>query len=179
MWPARLNAALGFLRVNTSQLENVAESLIAHELMRMGFFVAKPLGDELGADLIAFAEFKDGVRFCRIQCKGRTVRDKRTQVAVPQKYVTPAFVLFLYADLGVGTGHLFCFFSSDIRQWKIAKNGDYTVSITRKLVDGPLQFYRVNDEKMKFLRNLVESATQTGLFHEAVYCVGHGEISFG
>lgn len=165
--------------MNTSQLENVAESLIAHELMRMGFLVAKPLADELGADLIAFADFNDGVRFCRIQCKGRSVGTGNTQIVVPSKYVTPAFVLFLYVNTGVGSGQLFCFFASDIRQWKLGVKGNYALRLSRSIVDGPLQFYRVNDQKMSLLSALVNTASHTGIFHDAVYGVGNGEISFG
>lgn len=154
--------------MNTSQLENVAESLIAHELMRMGFLVAKPLADELGADLLAFADFDDGVRFCRIQCKGRTVK-RNTQITVPSKYVKPAFVVFLYVSLEAGSGQLFCFFASDIRQWEINAKKAYVLNLSRAAVEGRLQFYRFSDEKMKLLNTLVKTASRTGIFHDAVY----------
>ena len=41
-------------------------------LLDAGLLVAKPKFDINGTDLLVFAEMKDGVKFCRIQCKGRS-----------------------------------------------------------------------------------------------------------
>ena len=87
--------------MDTTKLEYTAEDLIAHVLQRSGLLVAKPKFDREGADLLAFAELADGVKFCRIQCKGRTIINSiSTNIKIPKSYVSPSFVLFLFIDSG-------------------------------------------------------------------------------
>ena len=80
--------------MDTAKTEHIAEDLIAHELQKSGILVAKPKFDREGADLLAFLEIADGVKFCRIQCKGRTIIDsKKSNIRIPQSYVSPSFII--------------------------------------------------------------------------------------
>lgn len=78
--------------MDTTKLEYTAEDLIAHTLQRSGILIAKPKFDREGAGLLAFAELADGVKFCRIQCKGRTLIDSNSSIKIPTFYVSPSLV---------------------------------------------------------------------------------------
>ena len=111
--------------MDNSILEYTAEDLIAHKLQRSGILVAKPKFDNIGADLLAFLAVSDGAKFCRIQCKGRTVRNTaESSVNVPCDYVTDGFVLFLFVETGnKDTTLLYCFLANDITEyWKLTKD---------------------------------------------------------
>jgi hypothetical protein len=97
--------------MDTSVMEYTAEDLIAHKLQRGGLLVAKPKFDQEGADLLALLDVADGAKFCRIQCKGRSFGGSpHSSVVVPMRYVTDAFVLFLFIETGeLKRTHLYCF----------------------------------------------------------------------
>lgn len=87
--------------MDTSKMEHTAEDLIAYRLQRSDIFVAKPKNDLDGTDLMAYLEMKDGIKFCRIQCKGRAVINSKASIEISKDYVSPGFVVFLYVDNGV------------------------------------------------------------------------------
>ncbi len=74
--------------MDTSILEKNAEAYISHKLLRHGLLVAKPMCDQSGTDLILFAEIADGVKFCRIQSKGRSLVNSASSIKIPKDYVT-------------------------------------------------------------------------------------------
>ena len=80
--------------MDTTHLEYTAEDLISHKLMQAGLLVAKPKFDREGTDLLALLQMADGVKFCRIQCKGRSIKDSNSNIKIPTSYVTNGFVLF-------------------------------------------------------------------------------------
>lgn len=80
---------------DTTVMEYTAEDLIAHKLQRANILVAKPKFDQDGADLLALLHVKDNAKFCRIQCKGRSLGKYGASVEIPTKYVSDGFVLFL------------------------------------------------------------------------------------
>jgi hypothetical protein len=85
--------------MDTAHLENTAEDLIAHKLQQSGMLVAKPKFDRNGADLLCFLHIFDAAKFCRIQCKGRSLKNTaKSHVEVPKEYVTDGFVLVLYIE---------------------------------------------------------------------------------
>ena len=138
--------------MDTTYLEYIAEDLIAHKLQRGGLQVAKPKFDRDGADLIAFMEVADGAKFCRIQCKGRTlISSNNSNVTIPKEYVEGAFFVFLYVDIGDNEPHLFCFSAKEIiRYWKLTtakktKNKFYYLGISKKSFIDP-------DNELNFLR---------------------------
>jgi len=102
--------------MDTTHLEYTAEDLIAHKLQRSGLLVAKPKFDRDGADLIALLDVADGAKFCRIQCKGRSLKSsKNSNVKIPADYVSGSFFAFLYVDTGDSETYIFCFSVSDIK----------------------------------------------------------------
>ncbi len=108
--------------MDTSVLEHVAEDLISHELQQHGLLVAKPKFDKLGTDLIAFRDMNDGVKFCRIQCKGRSLKSsKSSNIRIPKDYVTDGFFVILFLDTDERR-ELYIFFPEDIRNWKCSKD---------------------------------------------------------
>jgi len=104
--------------MDTTHLEYTAEDLIAHKLQRSGLLVAKPKFDRDGADLIALLEVADGAKFCRIQCKGRSLKNsKNSNVKILADYVSGSFFCFLYVDTGDSKTDIFCFSVTDIKKY--------------------------------------------------------------
>ena len=127
--------------MDTTHLEYTAEDLIAHKLQRGGLLVAKPKFDRDGTDLIALMEVADGAKFCRIQCKGRTlINNKSSNVEIAEEYVKGAFWVFLYVDIGDDNPHIYCFSAKEIiNNWKLKKYKNsfkkyYYLSFTQKTV---------------------------------------------
>lgn len=100
--------------MDTRNLEQRAETLITHHLLEAGILPTKPFFDHLGADLIGFTSVDDRGRFCRIQCKYRTLK-ARASVTINASYVDGAFVLFVYVR-SADDKWLYCFMPEDIRQ---------------------------------------------------------------
>jgi hypothetical protein len=105
------------MATDTTKIANTAEDLIAHKLQRAGILVAKPKFDQDGADLIALLDVKDAAKFCRIQCKGRSlIGSSDSSVSVPINYATDGFVLFLEIDTGDRAEvDLYCFLGRETR----------------------------------------------------------------
>ena len=70
--------------MDTKVLEMIAECLISAHLQDAGMLVAKPKFDSKGTDLLAFVKMDDGVKFCRIQCKGRCLDNSNSYIAIPK-----------------------------------------------------------------------------------------------
>lgn len=119
--------------MSTSSLEHIAEDLIAHALQRNKILVAKPKFDHDGADLFALLDVSDGAKFCRIQCKGRSLLSSaKSQIEIPVKYVTDAFIVILFIeDKQILEQNLFCFFGTQIRKWKKSKKNKYTLYFSK------------------------------------------------
>lgn len=156
---------------DNTKLEYTAEELIAHRLQLFDLLVAKPKFDRNGADLLAFMELADGVKFCRIQCKGRTVKKSNSHVEIPKGYVTPSFVLFVFVDDGsFDSNNLYCFIASDIQAW--SKNDKYyTLGIKQKTFKEDLSYYRFDKYRVGLIKTVIEQAEVHGEFRKAVY--GH------
>ena len=73
--------------MDTTHMEYTSEDLISHKLQRSGILISKPKFDREGTDLIALMQVKDGTRFCRIQCKGRSlVNSSSSSIEIPKEY---------------------------------------------------------------------------------------------
>ena len=132
--------------MDTSTLENIAESLISHKLQHYKLLVAKPMCDRLGTDLLVFSEISDNVKFCRIQAKGRSFANSKTSnIKIPKEYVTNGFLVFLYLEFNIDDQELYLFFPSDIRKWKTT-NGNYKLDLYHSQVPK----YARNIRKMMF-----------------------------
>ena len=152
--------------MDTTHLEYTAEDLIAHKLQRAGLLVSKPKFDREGTDLIALLQVNDGAKFCRIQCKGRSLKNTdHTNVTVPVEYAKGAFCLFLYIDKGDDTTNLYCFFPEDFqKRWEIkidSKNQKkyYYLYIPKNLfysrVEPDIAKYIFNNDKVHTLKNII------------------------
>src|SRR5262245_11779958 len=116
--------------MDTTVIEYTAENLISHKLQRAGILVAKPKFDRDGTDLLGLLNVADGARFCRIQCKGRSLlRSSSSSVEIFADYVSNALILFLFVETGDSdTTNLFAFFGSEIRKkWEEAEKEGRTL----------------------------------------------------
>jgi hypothetical protein len=163
--------------MDTAHLEHIAEDLISHKLQRAGMLVAKPKFDRAGTDLLAFLEMGDGVKFCRIQCKGRSLTSSDSHIKVPEAYVSNGFLVVLYLDTGGEHGDLYCFFANDIKQWHKTPLGEYKLSLSQASHDAKLKFYRLDESKVQLIESLIRSAETSAEFRGLVY--GEGRLSAG
>ena len=156
--------------MDTSNLENIAEDLISSELQQQGLLVAKPKFDRLGTDLLAFAEMDDGVKFCRVQSKGRSfVNSATTNIKIPRTYVSNGFLVFLYIQYSVDVHELYIFFPSDIQEWTLSPNNDYQLNLSLSTSKDKLEFYKFETAKVNQIRTLIKEAEVHGEFIGLVY----------
>ena len=154
--------------MDTTHIEYTAEDLIAHKLQRGGLLVAKPKFDRDGTDLIALMTVADGSKFCRIQCKGRRlIKTKNSNVDIPKEYVSGAFWVFLYVDIGGDNTHIFCFSAKDIKDnWELKTNpkslrNSYYLNFSKKTVIGSekrsdFSKFIFSDEKIEQLKETIK-----------------------
>jgi hypothetical protein len=162
--------------MSSSSLEHIAEDFIAHVLQRNHILVAKPKFDHNGADLIALLDVDDGAKFCRIQCKGRSlINSKKSYINIPKHYVTDAFVVILFVEDGCIADqnlNLFCFFGIDIRKkWKIDNKENYTLRFSRKNYKQTLAEYVFDNQTVhKIMKTIINVVNLHGEFKT----MGHG-----
>jgi hypothetical protein len=155
---------------DTTVMEYTAEDLISHKLLRSGILIAKPKFDQNGADLLGLLEVTDGARFCRIQCKGRSLlRSSSSSVEVFKEYVSNAFILFLFVETEDSNAtNLFTFFGDEIKEtWNQGERDGhpvYRVSITASKLNGEWVPYRFNDSRVVNIKQLIANANVTGEF---------------
>ena len=139
--------------MDTKHLETTAEDFISHKLQRAGMLVAKPKFDREGTDLLVFLDMGDGVKFCRIQCKGRSLHGSISHVEIPFSYVTNAFVLILYIETGQfnNNPYLYCFFASDIQCWRKTDDNQYGLSLNHSNFESKLKPYAFDDSKVRLI----------------------------
>ena len=157
--------------MDTTKIEYTAEDLISHKLQRSGILVAKPKFDREGTDLLAFKEMADEVKFCRIQCKGRTLSttSKYTEIKIPMSYLSPGFIVFLYIENDDKLENcLYCFFHADIEQWK-KRGKSYVLRIKRKSYIQDLEFYIFNAFKIGLIEGIIKSAETSGEYRRLIY----------
>ncbi|MCF4009490.1 hypothetical protein [Rheinheimera sp. UJ63] len=155
--------------MDTSQLELEAEDFIASRLNRRDLLIAKPKFDVLGTDLLAFSQMNDGVKFCRIQCKGRSLsKSKRSNISIPSKYVTDGFIVFLYIVTPSPEPFLYMFFPAEVRQWTKNKGDDFVLAFSLNNFESKLASYKVTDLKVKALKLFIENANVSGEFRNLV-----------
>lgn len=156
--------------MDTSVMEYTAEDLISHRLQRAGVLVAKPKFDQQGADLIGLIGVTDNAKFCRIQCKGRSlVNSKTARVEIPCGYASDAFVAFLYVETGnPAETHLFCFTGSDIRSWR-SEAGKYCLGINRDTFSTELSAFSFTEQRVAAVKQLIIGVGTVGQFNVGQY----------
>ncbi|MDT0605379.1 hypothetical protein [Thalassotalea castellviae] len=161
--------------MDTSQLEHEAEDYISSYLNRRHLLIAKPKFDVIGTDLLAFAEMSDGVKFCRIQCKGRSLLNSdNSNVHIPVDYVTDGFIVFLYIDAPLVEPQLYMFFPNEVRQWNLNNKNNYALTFSKNNFESKLSPYKVTDLKIKAFKLFIEKANVSGEFKNLVL----SEINF-
>lgn len=154
---------LGTAMVDTTHPEYVAEDLISHRLQQAGFLVAKPKNDRLGTDLLVFTEVADGVKFCRAQCKGRSVR-MDTAITIPGSYVTNGFIVFLYVDSEAWDGSLYFFTPNDVRTWPKNANDEHRLGIGQTTYRAKLAPWLFGPSSVQSIRQTIALAETLGEF---------------
>lgn len=160
------------MNVSTSSLEHIAEDIVSHALQREGVLVVKPKFDHNGADLLALLDVSDGAKFCRIQCKGRSVITTKSQIEIPRKYVTDAFIVILFIEDGELTEqNVYCFFGKDIREWNRNKNNDkYTLRFSKSNYKKKLSAHGFGKNTILNIIKTIINVNITGEFKT----MGHG-----
>lgn len=154
---------------DTSILENIAEDKISFELQKYDLLVAKPKSDRSGTDLLVFAEIADGVKFCRIQCKGRSLEySARSFIDIRKDYVTDGFLFFLYIYFSYNSEELYVFLPTDIRQWRV-KNDKYILELSRSNAVEKFKFYSFSPNKAELIKTLINLAETHGEFKSLIY----------
>lgn len=145
---------------DTKRMELVAENLIAHFLQRHNILVAKPHFDQEAGDLFAITT-EGGIRFCRIQCKGRTVRPGiGSNLEVSTNLNLEALVVCLFVDDGsFDSLNLYAFFSDDIARWPKNPAGDkYTISLSHGTFAENLKAHKVSMHTIERISNEIMKA---------------------
>lgn len=157
--------------MDTSVLEYTAEDLVAHKLQREGILVAKPRFDQNGADLLALLQVRDGARFCRVQCKGRTLNpSSRAEVVVPLSYVTSGFVLFLFVEEERHEQtNLYCFFSHDMKSSWRQRNDSFVLSIKEETFRDELRAYEATPDRITALKHIIPTTNVDEEFSRVIY----------
>lgn len=109
--------------IDNKPLEKQAENYVWSQLLKYGFNVMKPSFDKKGSDLVIIDNIeKQNSRLLKVQCKGRTVSEKPTNVRIPKPYVLNDFILFIYT-VDIDKNESCCMFlPMDIKLWKSNKN---------------------------------------------------------
>lgn len=155
--------------VDTTVKEYTAEDLITYKLQRFGIYVSKPKFDVDGTDLFALLRFpsRSGsvFKYCRVQCKYRSlVGAGNNAVDIPERYVAPDFIVFLYVEDGdIAENHLFCFLWEDI----VAKSspwsktaGQFRLSIRITDFKEALAKYTFGQETVQKIKQRIETSFQ-------------------
>jgi hypothetical protein len=167
----------GVDKTDHSILEHVAEDRTTSQLQEMGFLVAKPKNDQNGTDLLVFMTIKDGVKFCRAQCKGRTVSPTHgAHIEIPQDYVTPGFVLFLFLTIDPGDGTLYFFEPNTIKNWNKNNEGAYTMRISPNYKKD-LESWVFSTDSIVQIQTIIKDAETSGEFRFIVFGKVKAEIS--
>jgi len=158
--------------MDTTHIAYTAEDLISYKLQHSGLLVAKPKFDREGADLLVLMNVENGAKFCRVQCKGRSLLKlkSKSHVKVPKSYIQGAFILILFIDDGnENETNLFCFSPNDIKKrWKLKtlRNSDgdfYSLSFSKTTFKdvkrkGNLMEYYLSNHKIEEIKNIIRQA---------------------
>ena len=153
---------------DTSHLAHIAEDLITHHLQRSGLLVAKPKNDRLGTDLLVFDQIADGVKFCRVQCKGRTVSRRGAKITIPEQHVTAGYLLLAYLTTGADEGCLYLFLPTVVQTWPKSAKGVYTLNVGRDY-ESKLKPWKFGPHHVQQIKHIIQQAEAVGEFKFVVF----------
>ena len=156
--------------MDTTKITNTAEDLVAHKLEGLGILVGKPKSYRDGTDLIALLQVRKSAKFCRIQCKGRTLaKSKKSYITIPKKYVSDAFALFLKIEIeNKHETNLYCFLKTDIKKWKRTED-IYYLPFNGNNFKEKLKFNAFNEDTGKLIKQLIKDAEISEEFRRLIY----------
>lgn len=157
---------------DTSHLAHIAEDLITHHLQRSGLLVAKPKNDRLGTDLLVFDQIADGVKFCRVQCKGRTVSKLGTKITIPEHHVTAGYLLLAYLTTEADEGCLYFFLPTTVKAWPKSKKGEYTLNVGLNY-KSTLEPWKFGSDHVQQIKHIIQQAEGAGEFKFVVFGTAH------
>lgn len=157
---------------DTSHLAHVAEDLITHHLQRWGLLVAKPKNDRLGTDLLVFDQIADGVKFCRVQCKGRTVSKRGAKITIPEQHVTAGYLLLVYLTGEANEGSLYFFLPTTVKAWPKSNKGEYTLNV-KKDYESTLEPWKFGLEHVRQIKHIIQQAEVAGEYTFVVFGSSH------
>lgn len=106
-------------------------------------------------------EVNDGARFCRVQCKGRSlINSQSSSINIPTTYVTASFIVFLYIEDsgGMNGTYIFCFFNDDITtNWNLNSKYEYILSFNKNNFLDKLKPYTFNQEKIIRIKSIIQT----------------------
>ena len=158
--------------MDTSTLENIAEDYVSFELQRGGLLVAKPKNDRSGTDLLVFEQIGDGVKFCRLQVKGRSlISSKTTNITIKKEYVTNAFVVFLYLEVPDSENQpkLFVFFRSDVEKWNSTPKDEFQLNVNVSTYEKNLAGFSYNNIELGKIKYIISAAEIAGEFRRITF----------
>lgn len=144
---------------DTKPQELIGEYHASSIMMSNGIIIAKPNADRKGTDLLGFLEIDDHVKFCRIQCKFRTLRKKKTQIKILPDYISNAFVLTLTFPFQSSLLSV-VFLKKDILAWN-----DSTLSVCLDDVDKLRDKYLLESRIEEIKRIIRESNAAEEIAH--------------
>jgi hypothetical protein len=139
-------------------LEHVAEDLISCRLQEAKILVAKPKFDINGTDLLGFLSVDDGAKFCRIQCKGRSLIRSPANIKIPLDYVTSGFVVVLYLETRDDEALLCCFFEEDIKAWRKNSKDEYQLHLPKVSSQKKLAAFRWSVKKAEHIKEVIRNS---------------------
>lgn len=150
--------------MNGQMLDKITIYSVSAKLMQNGIITAHPDVDINGADLLAIMKISDGARFARIQCKGRTIKQKNTScsIKIKKEYATGTFTCILNIQyLHDNSEHLFCFFVNDIRNrpdlWK-EKSDYFSLALYGSTFRTKFDLFYFNESRIKALKEIIEKS---------------------
>lgn len=158
--------------MDTRRLEQIGETLVTCSLLEAGILPTKPFFDHLGADLIGFTSVDDRGRFCRIQCKYRTL-NKRTSISIDASHVVGAFVLFVCIRVDKQK-RLYCLLPEEIRLVFTCRSANskmiYRLTIAHKNISAldPYDYFRLSQERNAAILHLMKVSSPTVEFATAI-----------
>jgi|688.fasta_scaffold177374_2 hypothetical protein len=164
---------------DTKQMEMIAENLISHFLQRHGILIAKPYFDQEAGDLFGITT-EGGLRFCRIQCKGRTLRPgAKSSVTISVNVNLKSLVVCLFIDDGSFDGlNLFVFFADDIQKWPKNRSGEkYVLNIAHDTFVNELKANKVSQQTIDRIGNEIMKAELPTTAHYKF--TGSGGVNIG
>jgi hypothetical protein len=112
-------------------------------------------------------DVKDAAKFCRIQCKGRSlIGSSDSNVSVPLNYATDGFVLFLAVETGEAPEvDLYCFLGREIRTHWASNDRSYALNFNRSHFREKLRPFQFTDARVNEIKKVIIDVGIKGEFN--------------